>query len=531
MAYAIYGKAKVYYFLNEFEKSEELFLKALEIHQKMGENTGICMTFNKLAELYFKIKHFQKALDIALKGLQLSANLNLAMSTIKLNKIISLIYSELGDFEKAYHYLQQHLKEKEVVINIQTLKVIENYEMITKMNSLKKEAELQKEKQEILENKNRDEIEAYRQKQEFLSIMSHEIRTPLNAITTTISILDDNVLEEGKKMLNNLKFASNNLINIVNDVLDFTKLDTNNAKIVSCSTNLDLLCQNVTEVYLRQAREKNVELEYTTNVPKENNYLIDQTKLTQVLNNLISNAIKFTDKGKVTLNIDLTNKNGKIDKVLFSVIDTGEGISRRDLNNIFDSFSQLKPYLTRKQGGTGLGLAIVKKLVELFGGKIYVKSKIGEGSTFYFELPFEKTEILQYSVATSYDKLIGKRILIVDDTKMNAILLMKLLSKWKLVSEYVESGSQALNKVEQSEYDFILMDIHMPEMNGFEVSEKIKNGNNLNKSTPIFAVTADVLADTEENFSKLFNGIIFKPFEIEKLYQTLVNASNEVVIK
>ena len=524
MAYALYGKAKVYSQLNENIKAEDFFFKALEIHQKMGENTGITMTYTKLGELYLKMNDLKKALEYALKGYDLANSLKLSMSTIKLNKLIYLIYKKEENSEKALHYLEQHLKEKESVINSQTLKVIENYEMIDKKKSLEKKAELQKQKQELLKKQNRDELENYRKKQEFLSIMSHEIRTPLNAITSTISLLDDEVSKEGKIMLNNLKFASNNLINIVNDVLDFNKLDTNNSKLECSSTNLNFLCQNSIEVFNRLANEKNIELGYVSNISTDTNYLIDQTKVGQILNNLISNAIKFTEKGKVKLEIKLIESIENKDKIFFAITDTGEGIPETDIFQIFNTFTQLKPYLTRKQGGTGLGLAIVKKLIELHDSQIFVESKLGKGSKFYFELELEKTQKSIFKVI-KHNELKGKKALIVDDTKMNAILLKKLLLKWEIETEYAESGKLALKYAENKVFDFILMDIHMPEMNGLEVSKKIRTTQNYNSSTPIFAITADILADTQEDFNKYFSGIIFKPFETEKLYDLLLHSS------
>lgn len=530
LGFAFYGKAKVFFHSKEYKQAEFFYYKALTMHSNMGENTGIAMTYTKLGELYLAMQDNEKALDNALKGLEVSAQLKIAMMTIKLKKLIYLIYKAIGNPSLALHYLEKYQEEKETVINTQTLKVIENYELITKMKSFQRESELQKERQEIIEKKNLDEMEAYRQKQEFLSIMSHEIRTPLNAITTTISILDEQVSESGKKMINNLKFASNSLINIVNDVLDFTKLDANKAKLETYACNLNALCQNVTEVYDRQAREKGIALEYNTNVDKQNNYILDPTKITQILNNLISNAIKFTETGKVTFEITLLEEGEIKDCLLFSVKDTGEGISRRNSKEIFNSFSQLKPYLTRKQGGTGLGLAIVKKLVDLHNSKIEVNSKIGEGSDFFFTLQLEKTKMPEFITSPSYDALVGKRALIVDDTKMNAILLKKLLTKWGISVDYANRGIDAIALSQKSKYDFILMDIHMPEMNGFQASMKIKKTKNPNYTTPIFAVTADVLVDTEDAFSKYFSGVIYKPFDIQKLYSKLLSSNSEVKI-
>ncbi|MFK7000149.1 ATP-binding protein [Flavobacterium oreochromis] len=522
MAYALYGKGKIYHFCGEYNKAKELYNESLSIHKEMSENTGVVMTMTKLAALYFELEEIDKALQLANEGLLLSESLKFSMCTIKLNRIIYLIYKKIGDFEKALHYFENHLLEKETVINTQTLKVIESYELISKMEKIENEAILQREKQKILEKKNLDELENYKRKQEFLSIMSHEIRTPLNAIVASLVLLDDKIVNEGKKIIKNLKFASDNLISVVNDVLDFNRLDGQNVKLELLSTNINFLCQNTVEMFERFAKSKNIQLRYLSTVNITNYYLIDPTKLAQILNNLISNAIKFTDEGSVELEIKLINCGEQKDLISFRVTDTGEGISADSLPHIFDSFSQLKPYLTRKHGGTGLGLAIVKRLIELHNSKITVESKLYKGSSFYFELELEKSHEIQIQI-NDKKQLIGKKILIVDDTKMNGMLLSKLLKKWNMEIQYLDTGKKAIEIIKYQKFDFILMDIHMPEMNGFEVSKYIRITENLNTQTPIFALTADILADTDQDFKKYFSGIIFKPFDTEKLYNLLVS--------
>ncbi|SPE78486.1 Autoinducer 2 sensor kinase/phosphatase LuxQ [Flavobacterium columnare] len=521
MAYALYGKGKVYHFCKEYDKAKDFYEKSLNIHKKMGENIGVVMTMTKLAALYFEMKDIDKALQFAKEGLLLSETLEFSICTIKLNRIIYLIYKSLGDFEKSLYYFENHLLEKETVINTQTLKVIESYELIAKMEKIENEAILQREKQKILEKKNLDELENYKRKQEFLSIMSHEIRTPLNAIVASLVLLDDKIVNEGKKIVRNLKFASDNLISVVNDVLDFNRLDGQNVKLDLVSTNINFLCQNTIEMFERFAKSKNIELAYFSTVNFSNHYLIDPTKLTQILNNLISNAIKFTDEGTVKLEIKVVNSGEETDLISFRITDTGEGISEENLPRIFDSFSQLKPYLTRKHGGTGLGLAIVKRLIELHNSSIIVESKQYIGTSFYFEIELEKSKEILIKI-NEKNQLIGKKVLIVDDTKMNGMLLSKLLKKWSMEIEYVDTGKKAIEIVKHQKFDFILMDIHMPEMNGFEVSKDIKITQNLNIQTPIFALTADILADTDEDFKKYFSGIIFKPFDINKLYNLFI---------
>ncbi|WP_130734378.1 ATP-binding protein [Flavobacterium sp. J27] len=529
MAYALYGKGKVYFYLQEYKKAETYYLKALKMHNEMGENTGKAMTYTKLGELYYAKNDLELALEAAFMGLEIANKLRIAMSTIKLKKLIYLIFKAKQEHELALDYFERYQKEKESVINAQTLKVIENYELISKMEVLKNEAKLHKEKQLLLEKKNLDEAKAIKMRQDFLSIMSHEIRTPLNAITSIVELLNDEVSLEGEELLGSLKFASSNLIKIVNDVLDFTKLDSNKSKLEMAPVSLAHLVKNIVSVYDKQAKEKGLYIKLNCTIPTQNYYNVDETKLTQILNNLISNAIKFTDKGGVELSIKEVKIGTKKNTFLFEVKDTGEGISKENLEEIFESFSQVKPILTRKQGGTGLGLAIVKKIIALHKSKIKVKSTLGKGTTFYFKLKFSRNESFQGDV--NLENRIGKQIidlkdkkvLIIEDTVINAVLLQKILSKWEITSEHVETGKMALEKVKESRYDYILMDIHMPEMNGIEVAKLIKTTPNANLKTPILALTADTMVTSKNYETNYFSGVLWKPFEINKLKETLEN--------
>ena len=430
---------------------------------------------------------------------------------------------------KRLDYFEFYQLEKESVINIQTLKVIESYELISKMEVLKKESKLQAEKQLILDKKNKDEIKALKQRQDFLSVMSHEIRTPLNAITSIVALLKDKVENEDFELVDTLQFASSNLIKIVNDVLDFTKLDLNKSQLELSPVDLVALATNIKKVYENQAANKGLIMKLNCDVDNELLYNIDELKITQVLTNLLSNAIKFSNKGTIEINIHITNKGNKKNTIYFGVSDNGEGISKTNKSEVFRSFLQVKPILTRNEGGTGLGLAIVKKIIELHGGKIKVKSKLGKGSTFYFSIKAsfikkkKEEKVLKINSKLLDQKLNGLNVLIVEDTIINAFLLIKVLSKWNIVSEHVERGKLAIEKAKKIKYDIILMDIHMPEMNGFEAASKIKKNKNLNNETPIIAITADTFLKSDTYNLDCFSGVVLKPFEIENLKKTLLS--------
>lgn len=520
--FAIYGRGKIHFALGDFEKAENDFLTAITTYNKVIEIMGACMAYNKLGKLYLKQDQLDKAEQAVLTGLNLSIKYNITITKIKGYHQLYIIYKKANQIENAFKYLELYLTEKELIMNTQTQQVMDNYSLINKTNVLEHEALLQKEKQKIIEKKNEDDQKALKLKQEFLSVMSHEIRTPLHAMTTIVAILEDQVFGENKKLIESLQFASNNLISIVNNVLDFSKLDSKKTNLEVENTNFDTLCKNILNLHLNLAQSKGLKLVLKNNVPDTTNYLIDQTKLTQILSNLIGNAIKFTEKGKVTFQIKLKEKSATHDTLLIKIKDTGEGIPKKDLIEIFDSFSQIKPIMTKKQGGTGLGLAIVKELVKLHDSVIKVNSKEQKGSEFYFTIQLERIAPMVAKPKPIFNQLKNKLILLAEDTVMNATLITKVLSKWGIKTEHAVNGKVAVEYAKNKIYDFILMDLHMPEMNGIDATKLIRTESNINKDTPIFAITADIMTTkNNKEHAKLFNDILWKPIEIEKLYQAI----------
>jgi len=527
--FALYGRGKVYLKTKDYNKAEKDFLQALKIHEETVENLGKSMSLRKLALVYYERKDYKKAETTILQCLNFVEKHSIFMGKTKTYHLLYLIYKGFENSVESLKYLELYLKENEAIMKLQTLKVIENYQLINQMNVLEHEAKIREEKQNAIDKRNAEDELALRQKQEFLSIMSHEIRTPLNAITTIVTLLNEQVKDKDKELFDSLQFSSNNLIAIVNDILDFTKLDSNKATLDLNSTNFDRFCVNVHNLHINQAKSKGLELILTNNVPKRN-YLLDQTKVSQILDNLIGNAIKFTEKGRVTLKTSLQKETPTHDHIRFSIIDEGEGISERHIDEIFDSFTQVKPITTRKQGGTGLGLAIVKKLVTLHGGNIQVKSVLGEGSEFYFTIELEKSNAIKNSKNLDYSILKNKKVLVAEDNSINAMLMKKILSKFDIETIHVTNGRKAVETAKLDVYDFILMDIHMPEMNGFDATKLIKTEeSSLNNDTPIFAVTADVLTNHNKEATNYFDAILWKPLEIDKLFKALKTVSQTIV--
>jgi signal transduction histidine kinase/BarA-like signal transduction histidine kinase len=526
LAFAIYGRAKVYFALKRYEESETDFIESIRIHTEMGERLGLAMCYHKFAKFYLELNQLEKAKQILAIGIEISTTYNITIIKFKCYYLSYIIHKLQNDKTAALEYLELYLQEKEAVLNTQTLKVIDSYEMLVQMKTMQKEAELQIEKTEMLDKSIKIEASA-KVRQEFLSTMSHEIRTPLNAITTIVSMLGENSNDDEKKLIDSLKFSSNLLMWIINDILDFTKLDLGKMKLEFYPVEIRKLIENIWRTYEFQAKEKGLKFILTTNIPNENSYLLDEVKLTQILGNLISNAMKFTDKGIVELEVNIVKNTMQIDTLLFKIKDTGEGIEPKNINKIFDSFAQIKNPITRKKGGAGLGLAIVKSLIQLHGSEIEVSSLYGSGTEFTFQLNLTKNSlVIENKGIIKLEKLENKKILLAEDNAINAFIAIKLLSKWGIETDHVENGLKAVEKAKNNKYDLILMDIHMPEMDGFEATKEIRTSNNRNNKIPIYGLTADISAKDNILYKSYFTGFLLKPLEIEKLHLALTNSNS-----
>ncbi len=519
MAFALYGKAKVYTKKELYPQAKEAYLESIRLHRENGELKGLGMCYHKLGVMHYDTGEFDEAIEALRGALNFASFNNLIAIKSKSNFLLYEIYKQRGDLPTALGFIEAYMKEKETLIDSQTQKVINSYESIATMERMQKEAEMQREKAEIIEKKNKAE-QASKVKQDFLSTMSHEIRTPLNAVTTITSFLQETAREDQVNLLESLQFSSNNLLRIINDILDFNKLDAGKLRLDLSSTSLGSLLENIRGTYLSLAKEKGIELYLEMDKKLSSHYLLDETRLTQVMGNLVSNAIKFTDEGGVTMRVELVSNSEIKDKILFSVADTGSGVPEDFINQLFESFSQPQFHKTKKHGGSGLGLAIVKKIVELYDGEVLVESKVGEGSKFFFEIALTPTNEQDKKIELVRQALINKTVLLAEDNMINAMVSLKLLGKWGLNSKHATNGEEVVQLAESQAYDCILMDIHMPQMDGFEAAQRIRTTSNPNQNTPIFALTADVMAG-QESFSKLFNGFLLKPIEQDKLYAAL----------
>lgn len=370
--------------------------------------------------------------------------------------------------------------------------------------------------------------DATRAKQKFLSTMSHEIRTPLNAIINTVSMLrEEEPREEQLESLDILKFSADNLLQIVNDILDYSKIDAGRIEFEKVEFELRKLMTGVKHSFDFEVNRRNLSMEVRIDEEIPPVVLGDSIRLTQILINLVGNAVKFTQKGSITIEAKpLRKNNGQID-IEFFITDTGIGIPEDKIGIIFESFTQASSSTTRKYGGTGLGLAITQKLVELQGGELKVKSKEGKGSTFSFSLPFlvsDKTIVEDDAHEKSaFHSLKGLRVLVVEDNLVNQKIVSKYLAKWEIKFEVAENGKVAVDLVTKNRYDVVLMDLHMPEMSGYEATLKIRAMNDdYYRDLPIIALTASVfLEDREKIFQFGMSGFITKPFNPKELFWTI----------
>ena len=367
-------------------------------------------------------------------------------------------------------------------------------------------------------------------KQDFLSTMSHEIRTPLNVVIGMARLLIDEDPKPGQlEYLRSLQFSANNLLVIINDILDFSKIEAGKVKLERINFSIREVVEGVVNAFLFGASEKGIALKFTVDEAIPERIMGDQVRLTQVLNNLVGNAIKFTEKGFVSIHVKPLNSHGEHMDVSFEVRDTGIGISQDKIRTIFDSFTQATSDTTRKFGGTGLGLTICKHLVDLQGGNIQVNSKERIGSTFGFTLPYRKAEQqLSPSIPEIEDyQLSNVRVLLVEDNPANRMVACSFLGKMGVQVTVAEDGMEALRIVQAQRFDVVLMDLQMPRMDGYEATRAIRQlGGNYEK-LPIIALTADVVSDVKERAANAgMNDYLSKPFNPNVLYRKISSNLN-----
>lgn len=380
------------------------------------------------------------------------------------------------------------------------------------------------------------EIKANKAKSEFLSTMSHEIRTPLNAVIGIAHLLlIENPKPEQIENLSTLKYSSEHLLGVVNDILDYDKIAAGSLELEKTNFSLKQVLNTVQSIFTNKATKKGISFQIKKDALFQDTLVGDSTRLSQILTNLVSNAIKFTEQGVVSLQVEVLMETENNTKLLFSVQDTGIGIESDKIDKIFESFAQAHVSTTRLYGGTGLGLAICQRLLQLMGTSIKVESTPNVGSCFSFELDFRKgnpiASILQEENNSALgtiehedvDRIKGSKILVVEDNKINIFLIEKFLKKWGVDYDVAINGQLAVQHAFKKEYDLILMDLQMPVMNGYDASLAIRASESLhNQTIPIYALSASTGETIKKDlFSHGMNGLICKPFNPNELYNTI----------
>lgn len=561
------GKSTDPYLVEIFDKQGEI--KVLEVNEKALFNTS-----NKLKSIIGvarDITHKKKAEEELLRSKEMLTNAqkiarvgnlqwNLKTNALYFsdqlkvifnisneeNPTINSIIEKLNPRDKAL--IRQFIKEKPSVADIDVV-IINPDKTIKHIRCLLESAkddtnqviEIKGVFQDITDRKN-IELELVKAKekaeeasiikQQFLSVMSHEIRTPLNAVVGYSHLLKrDKLTEEQSKNVNRLLYSAENLLLLINDILDFSKMDAGKLELEHAPFNLHTVIEHVIEALKIKATEKDIDVSYTIHPTVESNLIGDSGRLNQILINLVGNALKFTEKGHVKVEVDSVGSTQNKQTVVLHVHDTGIGIESSNITKIFDSFSQAGLQITRKFGGTGLGLAITKKLVDLYEGTIKVQSEPGIGSTFSVTITFdinpnpeEPTE-QQEDGFEGLEDYAGKEILIVEDNLINQMLAQQFCKVWNLNSEVAANGKIALDKIAKKTYDLVLMDLQMPEMDGYEATNNIRELNvksTAGNQLPIIAITAESYQDVKHKiYEYQFNDYLPKPFDVKELKNKL----------
>lgn len=521
--------------------------EGINIAKTNGFNYVLNDGYLTLSSLNQEIGNYQLANEYLRKHIHLNDSLlSVKRSSLSQEKRLQLLIDNQTEYQKKQ---LADLEEQKAANNLNKLTTILSIALITilslltlslyKNNNirLKTNNMLHKKNAELIVAKEKAEL-ASKTKANFLSTVTHELRTPLYAVTgLTNMLLEEDPKPDQIQHLKSLKFSGDYLLTFINDILQINKIEANKVDIEPEAFSLKKKMTNIIAALNNSASDNNIKihLEYDPQLPV--NFMADQIKISQILINLVGNAIKFTKDGDIWVRAIMGNKTGDYYQVRFEIEDNGIGISQEKQNQLFESFSQGSIQINRKYGGTGLGLSIVKGLIQILKGTISLESELGKGSKFTFELPLKYAEKVEKHEEIHYFKDINEidlkdiNILVVEDNKINQMITKKILNKMKLNCDVVDNGEDAVEIVKHKDYHVILMDIHMPGISGLEATRIIRT---FNKNITIFALTAVTLEDKMHEFDEAgFDDIISKPFKQEdfekKLYEALIQQDSETV--
>ncbi len=508
--------AILYTKLKQYDKALNFFHEALDL-ANLGASASVKSQIKKsLGNLYLDLTQYDKAIDTLLGALKIAQSSPLEAQLVKIHQFLALAYEHIGEYDKALLHHRQFYEADKLVTS-------EEVNLKTKGLQIRFDLEELKKQKEIAELS--DKL-----KEQFLANVSHEIRTPMNGIIGMAHLLEQSTpTHEQQEYIDAIRLSAQNLMVIINDILDFSKINAGKIEFIQSEFNLRELLKGTLQLMQVKATEKKISLTSVIDFHIKDILSGDPIRLNQIITNLVSNALKFTENGKVTIDVKLVEAGESKCKLRFKISDTGIGIPENKLKTIFDSFEQADNN-KRRQEGTGLGLTIVKQLVELQGGNIHVKSKINEGSEFVFELTFNISEFQYHKQEKEAPVVIEQKdfssinILIVEDNKVNQLLVKNMLKKFGFSKfDCAENGRTALDILKKNTYHLILMDIQMPEMDGYEITEEIrKNFPSPICETPIIALTADASEKEKMRAREAgMNDYVVKPYTPDELYSTM----------
>lgn len=574
----------VYSDLGQMEKAIDYLRKSIAIKASFGATLDLGNAYNNLGFVYLKKNWLDSSEIYFRKAEKLATTSDGIPLLLEVYDGLHKVFQKKNNFKEAYTYLQKFDALKDTIYRKETSSHLDQLQLdYLQLKSEKNEAEtnsfrekarfrktllisgvlisflvllimwfylvrvkrvnhelnakqkkieiqnkiLQVKNVEILQAKEAAE-EAAKVKAQFISTISHEIRTPLNAIVGVTNLLQQsNPPTSQLENLNILKISSDNLLALVNNILDFSKMEAGKMQFENIEFNLKSIVLDIRDLFSVKAAEKGVELlvSFDEKIPAV--LKGDPLRINQLLINLVSNAIKFTERGYVKIEVGLQLSTVNHSLVHFKIKDTGIGISNQKQNQIFESFTQADGNITRKYGGSGLGLSICKRILENLNSKLQLSSEPGTGSTFYFSINFEVSRNAAVGksqrTASFEDSLKGKRVLIAEDNMMNILVIRQFLHKWEVLTDVVMNGKEAYSKALTETFDAILMDIHMPEMDGIEATKLIRKiPDERKRRIPIIAITAENEMQFRQKVYEVgMNDYIFKPFNPDDLKERL----------